>query len=672
MVGYVRQDTTNQIADGNIIGSQPLNDEYNALENAFNASTGHSHDGGVGEGAPITRVGPAQDLVVSINNAVPKTHNALDLGTNLTRFKDLYLQGNLTAAGALNVGSISLTADLAIDHGGTGASNAADARTNLGLAIGTDVQAFDAGLLSIAGLTTTADTMIYTTAADTYATTVLTSFGRNLLDDADAAAGRTTLGLGTIATQNSDAVAITGGTISGITSFASGNVTITGGTITGITDLAVADGGTGASNASDARTNLGLGTVSTQDSSSINITGGTITGITDLAIADGGTGASNVADARTNLGLGSIATQNSDNVGITGGTIAGITDLAIADGGTGASTEADARTNLGLGTMSTQDATAVNIDGGTIDNTTLTGNTITGGSISGITDLAIADGGTGASTVPAARANLLVDRRLVTNTTSTYNSTLADRNIHLRCTTVNQTVNLTAQSTLGTDWVMDIEAVEVTVTLDAAGADTINGAATYVIFPGEVTTLIATTGGFIAHTPRFGRRTDISVSNVASLTYDIPADVTRFRISVARFDPVASGGFLFLQIGTGGSGGTFLGGTSDYYQNIITQVEGVVSGVAGDVDRISITQAQSNTAPRVNYGWSETLCQDFNTANGRPSFIGTRGGVSTPSENGSTTFATRLNASTDNFNAFRMQSTGGNIAELEARIDWDA
>lgn len=66
-----------------------------------------------------------------------------------------------------------------------------------------------------------------------------TAFGRALLALADAAALRTAGGLGTISTQDASAAAITGGTV------------------TGITDLAVADGGTGASTAVAAASNLG-------------------------------------------------------------------------------------------------------------------------------------------------------------------------------------------------------------------------------------------------------------------------------------------------------------------------------------------------------------------------------------------------------------------------------
>ncbi len=108
-------------------------------------------------------------------------------------------------------------------------------------------QPLDAELTAIAGLTSAADKLPYFTGSETAALADFTTAGRNLIDDASASDQRTTLGLGTIATQNAN------------------NVTISGGSVSGITDLAVADGGTGASNAANARTNLGLGTIAVEN-----------------------------------------------------------------------------------------------------------------------------------------------------------------------------------------------------------------------------------------------------------------------------------------------------------------------------------------------------------------------------------------------------------------------
>jgi hypothetical protein len=80
-----------------------------------------------------------------------------------------------------------------------------------------DAQPLDATLTALAGVTVAANQLIYATGADTFSVASLTAFGRSLIDDADAAAGRTTLGLGTLATQDASNVNITGGAIDNIT-----------------------------------------------------------------------------------------------------------------------------------------------------------------------------------------------------------------------------------------------------------------------------------------------------------------------------------------------------------------------------------------------------------------------------------------------------------------------
>ena len=188
--------------------------------------------------------------------------NSTTLGSNI-------VNSSLTSLGTIGTGVWAAT-DVAVAHGGTGASTAANARTNLGLVIGTNVQAYDADLAAIAGLTSAANKLPYFTGSGSASVADFTAFGRSLVDDADAAAGRTTLGV-VIGT----------------------NVQAYDAQLAALAGLAVTDGGFIVGNGSNfvlesgatVRTSLGLGSMATQAHTAVNIDGGTIDGIT----LDGGT-----------------------------------------------------------------------------------------------------------------------------------------------------------------------------------------------------------------------------------------------------------------------------------------------------------------------------------------------------------------------------------------------
>jgi hypothetical protein len=130
---------------------------------------------------------------------------------------------SLTTVGTIGTGTWQGTA-VGVAYGGTGATDAANARTNLGLAIGTNVQAYSSTLAAVAGGTYSGDdsiTTVGTISAGTWQGTAIgLAYGGTGANSASGA--RTALELGTIATQNANNVSITGGTID--------NITIDGGT----------------------------------------------------------------------------------------------------------------------------------------------------------------------------------------------------------------------------------------------------------------------------------------------------------------------------------------------------------------------------------------------------------------------------------------------------------
>lgn len=151
-------------------------------------------------------------------------------------------------------------------------------------------QPLDAELTALSGLTSAVDTLPYFTGVGTADLATITPAGRALIDDADASAQLITLGIENIVLGSSPGYSIQYLTQAEYDVIpvkdSNRRYYITDGSST----LSLA-------NISDS------GSMASQNASSVFITGGTISGIVDLTIADGGTGASDAPTARTNLGV---------------------------------------------------------------------------------------------------------------------------------------------------------------------------------------------------------------------------------------------------------------------------------------------------------------------------------------------------------------------------------
>ena len=173
-------------------------------------------------GATVTDDSGNDATVVTISSG-GSAHVIQEEGVGLTARANLnFIGAALTAADDSGNNATTVTlGTIPVAGGGTGSTTASGARTALGLAIGTDVQAFDAGLTDIAGLAVTDSNFIV-------------GNGSNWVAETGATA-RTSLGLGSLATQSTVNNADWSGTA-----------------------LAVANGGTGSTTASAARSALGI------------------------------------------------------------------------------------------------------------------------------------------------------------------------------------------------------------------------------------------------------------------------------------------------------------------------------------------------------------------------------------------------------------------------------
>jgi len=361
MAGYVRNDTLDNIADGNIINAADLDGEFDALQTAFNASTGHTHDGTAANGAPITKVGPTQDIVVSVSAVVPKTTNTMDLGSNTFQYKDLYVDGTA------NIDSLTLTsgatATAILDEDDMASNSATALATQQSIkayvdaqvtAQDLDIQGDTGGALSInldsetltiaggTGIDTVGSTNTITINIDS---TVVTLTGSQTLTNKTL----TSPVIGTIVNTGTLTLPTSTDTLVGRAT----TDTLTNKTLTAPVIATISNTGT-LTLPTSTDTLVGRATTDTLTNKTINLTSNTLVATSaQLAAAvtdETGSGALVFANSPTlvtpTLGTPASATlTNATGLPLTTGVTG---TLPIANGGTNATTAANARTSLGL------------------------------------------------------------------------------------------------------------------------------------------------------------------------------------------------------------------------------------------------------------------------------------------------------------------------------------